>query len=52
MAIRLSQVVVHLPVPPIVGMAKDDSRSSDVNLKNLVRGQDEWNHAQAVCEPK
>jgi hypothetical protein len=29
-------------------MAKGDSRSSDVNLKNLVRGQDEWNHAQGL----
>lgn len=26
-------------------MAKNDSRSSDVNLKYLVRGHDEWNHA-------
>ena len=33
-------------------LANSDSRSSDVNLKNLVRGQDERNHAPAIREPK
>src|SRR5664279_4071745 len=27
-------------------MAKNDTRSSDVNLKHLVRGQEEGNHAR------
>jgi hypothetical protein len=33
-------------------MAKSEVGSSDVNLKYLVRGQDERNHAHGICEPK
>lgn len=45
-AFQSPKAVVRLPVPPSNGMAKSGTRSSDVNLKHLVRGQDERNHAR------
>jgi hypothetical protein len=39
------------PGPAGNGMAKRDIRPSDVNLKHLVRGPDERDHAQRSREP-
>ena len=36
---QIGQVVVHLPVPPIPGMAKGSLWWTDVNPNHVVRGR-------------